>query len=293
MRIRSLGFRGISGQIDRIEEGFRSLGHIVNDGDPELIYANDIGHWDEALDIYSQFPNSKCILIILDLPFHLPQACREQIEVAKSVIRDYPEVKICTISNKVASDLRKHCDYSPSVIYQPIKDITNQGIKWSERLIEYLIVGRNTDEQKGHGDVTIPCIKQIHGDISSLYTVGEGLVGAQNYRNVTDEQLNTIYNNSKYVFCPSKFEGFCLPLVEAMAAGCIPISYHWHPTAKEFIPKELIFKSVDDIIEFIQSNKDKPQLFFEQNFIDNFRKEKIAQNIIKIYENKISNRVDS
>ena len=61
MNILSYGSRSLMAQIDRIEDGFRSLGHIVNkmDTSPDLIYANDIGHWDQALDAHSQFPNSK------------------------------------------------------------------------------------------------------------------------------------------------------------------------------------------------------------------------------------------
>jgi hypothetical protein len=254
------------------------------DMSPDLIYANDIGHWDAALDAHSKFPNSKCILTILDLPFHLPKDCRDQIDMVRQVIRDYPEVRICTISQKVADDIREHCYYVPFIIHQPIKDIIDLGIPWDQRPIEYLIVGRNTDPQKGHYDVTIPCIQQMHGDISSLYTVGEGFQGAQNYGDVTDEQLNTIYNNSKYVFICGFFDGLGLQLIESQAAGCIPISFHHHPTAKEFIPKELIFESIGDIIKFIDTSNKYPIDMFGLD-IDNFRKEKIAQNIINVAKN--------
>lgn len=280
MNISTFASRCVTSQINRIEEGFRFHGHIINECKPDLVYANDIGHWNQALALYSQFPNSKCILTVLDLPTHLPEDCAGQVEKVKEVKENWPEVKICTISKKVQSDVLELCGVESTVIYQPIKDITNLGIGWKDRKIDYLVVGRNHDKGKGHLDVTIPAIVKMHGDISKLYTVGEGFLGAHNLGQVSDDQLNTIYNNTKYVFCPSSFEGLGLQLIESFAAGAIPISYRWHPTAAEFINKRLIFNSVDDIIEFIGRNQ--MEYFDLENNIDKFRKEQIAENILNV-----------
>ena len=249
---------------------------------PDIIYANDIGYWDKAIAAHSQFANSKLILTILDLPLHLPEDCARQIEQVKNAKKQFPNAIFCTISEYCRKTINELCGVDCEVIYQPIKDITDLGIPWRERQIEYLIVGRNTDKMKGHYDVTIPCIQQMHGDIEKLHCVGEGFVGAQNYGNVTNEQLNIIYNNSKYIFCPSKFEGLGLQMPESIAAGAIPISYHHHPTAAEFLPKELIFDSVGNIIDFIKTNK-TPELSVLS--INQFRKEQIAQNIINAAKN--------
>jgi glycosyltransferase involved in cell wall biosynthesis len=284
MKILSYGSRCITSQIDRIEDGFRSLGHLVNKmdmGSPDLIYANDIGSWDEAINAYMENQNAKMLLTILDLPFHLP-ACSEQIERVKQVSE--AGVPICTISQKVANDLEEHCGVDARVIYQPIKDIIYEGIPWEDREIDYLILGRNHDHMKGHYQVTIPVINELDGNFSKLHTIGDGIQGAQNYGNVTDEQLNVIYNNTKYVFCPSKFEGLGLPMIEAMAAKAIPILYHWHPTAEEFFAPDQIFECNDDIVKFILRDKSFDEIGYNSEFTEKFRKEEVAKNIINVYE---------
>jgi len=43
--------------------------------------------------------------------------------------------------------------------------------------------------------------------------------------NVTDEDLQKLYASADIFVMPSFHEGFCVPVLEAMSAGCIPITY--------------------------------------------------------------------
>jgi glycosyltransferase involved in cell wall biosynthesis len=47
------------------------------------------------------------------------------------------------------------------------------------------------------------------------------------YANLTDDELVAAYSGALALVCPSKHEGFGLPLVEAMACGCPVISTPW------------------------------------------------------------------
>lgn len=43
---------------------------------------------------------------------------------------------------------------------------------------------------------------------------------------VTDEELNRLYNEALFLFYPSKYEGFGLPILEAQMAGCPVLAFH-------------------------------------------------------------------
>ena len=65
--------------------------------------------------------------------------------------------------------------------------------------------------------------------------------GFGNYLNiVSDDELNRLYNSSKYVLLPSKNEGIGLSMIEGMICGAIPITCSDNLTAKEFSPSDFI-----------------------------------------------------
>lgn len=256
MNIHCYGYRGITGQINRIEQGFRDLGHTTSFEEvPDLIYANDIGSWNRAID--TNVWGSEIILNILDLPTHLEHDLANQIKTVNFYKDKY---KITTISDFVRNQLEHYCGLSAPIIYQPAKNICNLNLK---RDFKYTIIGRNNDPRKGHSQITLPVIREIESSYDNLHVVGEN-IGVGNYHGVvTDEKLNEIYNRSQYIFVCGDFDGFGLQLVESILGGATPISYFWHPTAKEFIEKELIFDSKQSIIDFIKRNGKHNQKYYE------------------------------
>lgn len=276
MRIISEGYRGITNQIERIESGFMFLGHEINkfifDREGcDLFYANDINFWNSEKKRLAK----KVILNLLDIPIHDVSATKKVIEI----VNQNKHHTITCISEYVKKQLKEYCGVENSpIIYQPIKHVENMG--W-QRDIKYLIVGRNADPMKGHRDVTFPAIHKIEGNFDNMHVVGES-VGFGHYHGFVDDMdLMSLYARAKYVFVPSRHDGFGLQLVESVVAGATPISYHWHPTAKEFLEKDLIFDKIDDIVSFIKSEKTHtPELY--SDYAEKFSGEAVAKRILQL-----------
>ena len=278
MNIKCFGYRGITSQVNRIEEGFEQLGFNTDHEQlPDLIYANDISSWDEALKASQNWP-CEVILNFLDLPVHLPVDAERQVQKVRRMASE--GYKITCISEFVQGQLNKFCDIYSPIIYQPAKNITNLNL---DRDIEFLIVGRNNDLGKGHKDITFPVIEAIDGNLKRLHVIGENVGFGEYHGFVSDQKLNELYNRAKYVFIPSIHDGLGMQLIESVIAGATPISYRWHPTAKEFIEKELVFDSINDIISFIKDgNVHNSKLY--KDYSVKFSGKTIAKNILNVAE---------
>ena len=60
---------------------------------------------------------------------------------------------------------------------------------------------------------------------------------------IKDQELNKLYNSSKYVLLPSASEGIGLPMIEGMICGAIPITCSDNLTAKEFSPADFYLRT--------------------------------------------------
>ena len=110
---------------------------------------------------------------------------------------------------------------------------------------------------------------------------------------VSDQELNKLYNSSKYVYLPSKAEGIGLTMIEAMICGAVPITCSDNLTAKEFSPKNFICEPkpqciTDKINEINKEYKINRNLSLEygKRYKVQFDKKNIAENIINIFNSK-------
>ena len=104
-----------------------------------------------------------------------------------------------------------------------------------------------------------------------------------------DDELNRLYNSSKFVLLPSRFEGLGLPMIEGMICGSIPITCSDNLTAKEFSPSDFICEpNADSIVKYIEkTNKEyavKKELALKlgKKFRQQFDKVNVAKNILNI-----------
>ena len=285
MRISVFGIIPFS---DLIKEGFVKLGHEVSNKNSDLIFANDPMGYQDATFLKMQYPKAKLILNVLDIPWHFPNVESQFKSMIKRFFGNADH--ITAISLKVKKDLSKFFDTKVheqiKVIYNPIQDIN-----YDEKVLKnnsYLYVGRANDPIKRFNLVK-ESLEQIKG-IENLIVCGTENPNFGNYLgHVSVEKLNTLYNQARFVFLPSKAEGIGLSMIESLICGTIPIACSDNETAKEFLPPDFLCepeaKSIIKQIETINKDYKKYRelaLQLGKKFKEQFSKVSIAQNILDI-----------
>jgi glycosyltransferase involved in cell wall biosynthesis len=286
MKIKTYGARFYADQISRIDKGFLDLGHeLVSESEfADVIYNNDFEQIYTTIVEHISY-KVKYIQNVLDLPFHCWKSsdfkqCKERLLQASAVT---------TISETVKEQILKEFGITAHCIYQPIKPITNLNLKKS---IEFAFIGRNLDPNK-RTRLGIEVINKFRETIPNIRAVSVGgedmrVDGIEHLGILNDEELNEVYNKTKYVFCLGSVEGLCLPIPESICGSSIPICLGDNPTAFEFCPHAFIAKpEVDEIYKKIQ----KLDFYYEDLvegickplsiiYQQQFSPKQVAQNII-------------
>ena len=268
-----------------IKEGFEKLGHEISSENPELIYANDPRGYKEAILVKTKYKNAPLILNILDIPWHVPNIQQQtKLLVNQFLIQaDF----VSTISLKVKKDLSQFLNKKIHVIYNPIKDVY-----YDENILKnnmFLFVGRANDPIKRFNLVRNTLFK-IKDGVKKIKICGTENPNFGNYLGyVSDEELNNLYNSTKFVLLPSKAEGIGLPMIESMICGALPVTCSDNETAKEFLPPDFICEpEPQSILEHIErldkeySVKRKLAFKFGKKYKEKFNKSSIAKNILNI-----------
>lgn len=279
MKIKTYGSRFFGGQIDRIEQGFKELGHeiTINLDEADLLYSNDFDQADVAA-VERQIVDAKYIQNLLDIPWHLVEKDKSILDkISQRLDRaDY----ITTISETVQSQIKQEFKYDSNVIYQPIKPVNNLGLK---KDIEFLMIGRLNDPNK-RASLGIQVINKFKEQIPQIraVTVGSEDIRADGILHLgilNDEELNEVYNRTKYVLCLGKVEGLNLPIPESICAGSIPISLNDSEVSFEFNPHVFISEpAVESIYEKIQKID-----YYYKEIIDS-----VVKPLAEIYQEKFS-----
>ena len=286
IKVSIFGSDGYVCQIPRIKEGMQELGHVVTNDKPDLIYSNDPRGYEESIKLKEKNPNSYLILNFLDIPWHIPNV----EEQTKLLVKKYFSIadSITTISFKVQKDLSKFYNKKITVIYNPIKDVyLNKDIKKNNI---FLYVGRVFDPVKRFKLVKESLSKIKDGE-NNLKVCGLKNPNFGKYLGIIkDQELNTIYNSSKFVLLPSMAEGLGLPMIESMVCGSIPITCSDNLTAKEFSPSNFTCEpnSQSLISKINELDKDydvyrNTALKLGEKYKKKFNKKSIAENIINIF----------
>ena len=284
-----LGSDGYTCQIPRIKEGMESLGHILSEDSPDLIYSNDPKGYEKALILKEKYPNAYLIFNFLDIPWHIENIQKQTELLVKNFFLKADAVSV--ISSKVQKDLAKFYDKKIHVIYNPVKDVYfDEKIKKDNM---FLYVGRANDPIKRIKLVHDSIIKIPEG-LKNIKICGSENPGFGNYVGVvSDKDLNKLYNSSKFVLLPSKAEGIGLPMIEGMICGTIPVTCSDNLTAKEFSPSEFICEpNAQAIVSKIEelnkkySSKRKLALEYGKKYKNQFNKKNIATNIIDIFNSR-------
>ena len=286
IKVSILGADGYVCQIPRIKEGMEALGHVLSEESPDLIYSNDPSGYNKALLLKKKYPKAYLILNFLDMPWHISNI-QKQTEL---LVKNYflKADVITTISFKVKKDISKLYNKKIHVIYNPIKDVYfDENIKKNNI---FFYVGRASDPIKRFNLVRESLLK-IKDGVKNTIICGSQNPNFGNYLGIIkDQELNKLYNASKYVLLPSSAEGIGLPMIEGMICGAIPITCSDNLTAREFSPPDFICEpypqSIVNKIEELNKEyeaKRKIALEFGKKYKIQFDKKNIAKNIINIF----------
>jgi glycosyltransferase involved in cell wall biosynthesis len=148
---------------------------------------------------------------------------------------------IICISNNTYADLKKFCQprkeqkiaiiyNGVSKVYSPLKVKGLQGLVNGYQIDKFILYVGSRYKYKNF-EFVLSVLKEAPD--YKLVVVGNKFSGEElkridksiltriiNLSNISNEDLNVLYNNAKVLIYPSSYEGFGLPIIEAMKAGC-------------------------------------------------------------------------
>jgi glycosyltransferase involved in cell wall biosynthesis len=281
MKIATFGARFFGGQISRIEEGFQSLGHQILHEKSDIIYCNDQSNFTKAIEHKQKF-GGLLILNILDIPFHL-QEINDIVNDLKIKLK-YAD-RITCISKTTKFYINKFLNINAEVVYNPAKEIKFKNL---EKTKNFLSIGRLADPNKRF-QIAFETIKKFNQKIyiagSDCEVIRHPSIIAKGI--IDDSELENLYNTSKFYLATSYNEGICLPMIESLMGGCIPIVCNDMTTASEFIPEEFLCDPDPEKIatKIYNINKkyktyQKISIFYGEKYSFQFNKVNIAKNIL-------------
>lgn len=115
---------------------------------------------------------------------------------------------------------------------------------------------------------------------------GKGHSDSKNVKSlgvVTEEELKSLYSSSIAFIFPSIYEGFGLPILEALDSKTLVIASEI-PAFTEFESKNILFFKIGDQYSFISAIKDAMEKEFAEEplFFENYSKNRIY-NLLDIY----------
>ncbi len=293
-----LGFRGTGAQVDRIEEGFRTLGcELVPPSDADLVYSNDAGGYEEALaaDGDQSKGDAHVILNVLDLCPH----CQPPLDIAHIKEQLAYADAITTISSTVQRDIRARLGVEATVVYNPIRNVScnRQRFPFSRAIF----VGRVGDPEK-RATVGAAALSILGLGWDDMVTVGREPppYGGLYVGEISDEVLSGYYNGVDFLMCPTRNAFLGLPILEAMACGTIPVVCRDLDILDEFLPADVFpeYREVEPtapsiarfVARFMQDNDAKAEFsarvrrHYEAHWADRLSPRGVAQAILNVYQ---------
>jgi glycosyltransferase involved in cell wall biosynthesis len=231
--IKTFGFRGSWGQIQRIEEGFRRIGcHVASEGeDFDFIYSNELLQGRDAVQCKAA-TGKPLIRHVQDLPAAEGTAVAKNIDdlrIHRDAVLSSADV-LTTNTLFVVEQFKRFWDYDRAIVVgQPVQfDPDLDGFRARERRNTAVIVGRLADPLK-NTDLALKALSLMKKppDLAMVW-VGKAKhkprswfrrFRIEHHVEIPAADLAHLVKTSRLLLAPSLFEGLGLPPIEALAVG--------------------------------------------------------------------------
>ena len=214
--------------------------------------------------------------------------------------------RIITVSDNTRNDLLEiYPQINPSIVKRVYNGVSSRYSVLSDQRKTKSVLYVGSRELYKRFDKAVELVANLPG--YEFYIVGGGKLSKQHAAmlesgcraryhilgSVSDEELNKLYNQCMALLYPSAYEGFGIPPVEAMQAGCVPVCYR-NSSLGEVVGSAGIRMdegNVDHVCMQIRSLEDKAvlALYQEQGFrqAKKFTWKKCVENTIAVYQDLI------
>lgn len=226
--------------------------------------------------------------------------------------------KIIAISEQTKADLLSFFEVDEKkieVVYQscdPVFSIKKTDdelilMKGKYRLPEKFVLSVGTLEERKNVELLIKALRFVSGDIKAV-VVGrhtsyikkiQALIETFNLQNrvifmpdIHFEDLPALYQSASVFVYPSRFEGFGIPIIEALSSGCPVIASNACTCLTEAGGSGSIYVGIDEDQELanaitqIMSDESIRQTTIQKGLqhVEKFREKNIANNLMSVYE---------
>lgn len=305
LTVRTFGFRGLWGQIARIEEGFLRIGcKVAKPGEEfDFIYSNELLQERGAIECKAQ-SGKPLIRHIQDLPAYEGTAQ----EKSAGELQAYRDVtlasadRITTNTNFVVKQFERYWGYRGAIVVgQPLQyEPDLAGFRNRPRRNLAVIIGRLDDPLK-NANLALRALTILRSppDLAMVW-VGKAKkkprsffrrFPIEHHREIPASTLADLVKHARMVLAPSLFEGLGLPPIEALAVGT-PVIVSDIPVKREvFGDVPMLYHDPNDpqdlarAVQFLLDNEE-----FGWNMVDTFapkidlyRPETVAAKIVETY----------
>lgn len=306
LTVRTFGFRGMWGQIARIEEGFRRIGCKVAkpDEDFDFIYSNELLQDRGAIECKER-SGKPLIRHVQDLPAYEgtpQQKTAEDLQTYRAATLGAADC-ITTNTHFVVRQFERYWDYRHAmVVGQPLQyDPDLNEFRRRKRRNLAVIIGRLNDPLK-NADLALRALSLLRSppDLAMVW-VGKAKkrprsffrrFRIEHHREIPADALADLVKHARMVLAPSLFEGLGLPPIEALAVGTPAIVSDIPVKREVFAGTPMLFHGPDDpedlarAIQFLLDNEEFGWTMVDAFApkIDLYRPETVASKIVAAYK---------
>lgn len=198
-----------------------------------------------------------------------------------------------------------------SVFHQKVNDMMLMKVRVKYKLPEHFLLNVGTIEKRKNAMLIVKALKNTDENIP-LVIIGRETSYVEELKDylkvnhlehrvifhhkITFDELPIIYNLATMFIYPSRFEGFGIPIIEALQCG-VPTIAARGSCLEEAGGHACIYVEPDDvdgmsnaINTLLKEQKDEARIIEGKKYVERFNQQKIADDLMKVYQELIATK---